>query len=487
MLKLSAREQWEMRRALCRTDLYWLLWQELNRADIENEWLLTRCREVQAAPDGYLDLWSREHYKSTIITFAQTIQTILCDPEVTVGIFSHTRPIAKGFLRQIRRELEQNETLKDLFPEVLWSNPDKDAPKWSEDDGLIVKRNGNPKESTVEAWGLVDGQPTSKHFSLLVYDDVVTQGSVTTPEMIAKTTDAVALSLNLGANGGRRRWIGTRYHANDTYGTLIRRGTVMPRIHAATDDGTFEGAPVLWDADTLARKRRDMGPYVAACQLMQNPMVDTAHGFKREWLRTYSDRTAGGMNVYVLVDPASEKKKGSDRTAMAVIGLGQDQNYYLLDLVYDRLNLTERTRELFKLHRRWKPLAVGYEKYGQQADIEHIRYVQERENYRFEIVPLGGQMSKPDRIKRMIPALEQGRWYIPGPVHRVNYEGQSVDVIEQWLCEEYDNFPVAAHDDALDAMSRIFDETLAVAWPQSEPDEPDRYRKRSRAGSAWAA
>ena len=79
------------------------------------------------------------------------------------------------------RELESTEKLKALFPDLLWANPQKQAPKWSEDDGIIVKRKGNPKESTVEAWGLVDGQPTSKHYGTRIYNDVVTRESVYTP------------------------------------------------------------------------------------------------------------------------------------------------------------------------------------------------------------------------------------------------------------------------------------------------------------------
>jgi hypothetical protein len=92
----------------------------------------------------------------------------LNDPEITVGIFSHTRPIAKAFLRQIKREFETNEQLKALFPEILYANPAAESPKWSEDEGITVKRSSNPKEATVEAWGLVDGQPTSKHYRLLI-------------------------------------------------------------------------------------------------------------------------------------------------------------------------------------------------------------------------------------------------------------------------------------------------------------------------------
>ena len=184
-------------RKLCRYDLFFLLIFMLKRFDIDRDWLFDRCKEVQNEPDGCLDLWAREHYKSTIITFGKTIQDILIDPEVTVGIFSHTRPIAKGFLRQIKHEFEQNKELIGVFPDILWENP-KQAPKWSEDDGIIVKRKTNPKEATVEAWGLVDGQPVSKHFNILVFDDVVTLASVTTPEMINKTTAAWEMALNLG-------------------------------------------------------------------------------------------------------------------------------------------------------------------------------------------------------------------------------------------------------------------------------------------------
>ncbi|MEO1330834.1 MAG: hypothetical protein AAFW46_14355, partial [Pseudomonadota bacterium] len=164
-------------RHLALTDLFFLGVYVLNRPDANNGWVFARAREVQAAPNGYLDLWARGHYKSSIITNWLTIQDILNDPEMTFGFFSHTRPIAKAFLRQIKQEFERNEWLRELFPDILWDNPRAQAPKWSEDEGIIVKRRGNPKESTVEAWGLVDGQPTSKHFSLLHYDDVVTRES----------------------------------------------------------------------------------------------------------------------------------------------------------------------------------------------------------------------------------------------------------------------------------------------------------------------
>ena len=100
-------------RALLAGDLFYLMTVGMGRADMNCDWLFARCREVQAESDGRLDLWAREQYRSTIITVGLTIQTILNNPEVTVGIFSHTRPIAKSFLKQIKREFEGNALLQE--------------------------------------------------------------------------------------------------------------------------------------------------------------------------------------------------------------------------------------------------------------------------------------------------------------------------------------------------------------------------------------
>ena len=235
-LYATAKTQADLR-VLALGDLFFLLRFILARPDADNDWIFDRCREVQASPDGHLDLWAREHYKSTIITFALTIQNILNNPEITVGIFSHNRPIAKAFLNQIKWEFECNPLLLDLFPDVLWEAGAKKAPRWSEDGGIVVRRNTNPKEATVEAWGLVDGQPTGKHFDLMIYDDVVTKESVTTPDMIRKVTDSWALSLNLGSQGGRVRYIGTRYHINDTYAEIMRRQAAKPRLQTPSPGG----------------------------------------------------------------------------------------------------------------------------------------------------------------------------------------------------------------------------------------------------------
>lgn len=454
-------------RHLVKTDLFYLLTEIFKRPDIWHPWMYERCREVQANPDGYLDLWGRDHRKSTIITFAKTIQDITINPNVTIGIFSHTRPIAKGFLDQIKRELEINETLKALFPEIFYQDPQRESPKWSLDSGIIVKRQNNPKECTVEAWGLVDGQPTGKHFIIRVYDDVVTRESVTTPEQIKKVTDAWALSQNLGTIDGKSRHVGTRYHIQDTYAEMMKKGSVKERIHPATQDGQIHGMPVFLPQEILNEKKRDMGSYIFSCQMLQNPLADKAMSFKREWLSFYkSDPDLKKWNIYILVDPAGEKKKTNDYTVMMVIGLGPDQNYYLIDGLRDRLNLTERTQKVFEFVLKYNPLKVGYEKYGIQSDIEHIEYVMEQKNYRFQITELGGATPKNDRIRKLIPVYEQKRFYLPERCHYVDYEGNSRDLVKLFIDDEYLTFPVCSHDDMLDCQARILDPLLAAEFPR---------------------
>ena len=167
-------ERVPLMRHIIRTDLFFLLWYACGRLDMGHQWLIDRCHEVYQDPDGHLDLWAREHYKSTIITFGLTIQDILAshgnDPlprwkglEPTFGFFSHTRPIAKGFLRQVKREFESNDLLKMLFPDVIWENPNKDAPKWALDINTpVLTINGWRKHGDLQIGDEIfgsDGQP----------------------------------------------------------------------------------------------------------------------------------------------------------------------------------------------------------------------------------------------------------------------------------------------------------------------------------------
>lgn len=467
-------------RVLCQTDLFFLLWYGCNRGDMFHQWILDRCKEVESDPNGCLDLWARNHYKSTIITFGKTMQDILASHgstplkewkrESTFGIFSAKSSISTPFLIQIKDEFEKNDYLKQLFSDILYKNPRTESPRWSS-EGLIVKRKSNPKECTVEAYGLIDAMPTGKHFLVMVYDDLINENLVTNPEIMKKVEDRYSNSSNLSTKGGLKRIIGTRYHHRDIYHKIITDQVAKLRLHTATKNGNIDGEPVFLTKEELETKKREQGEYIFNAQMMQDPTANSIQGFKEEWLRFYGGWRPDLIgNIYILVDPANSKKKSSDYTVMAVIALCDDQNYYLVDLVRDRLNLKKRCEILFSLVAKYQPIVVGYEEYGMVSDIDYIKEKQDNVNYHFSILKIGGKVKKEERIKKLQPTFENQKFFIPKVIEKMNYENVKQNLVDIFINEEYLNFPMSKHDDILDALARIYD-VNAIFPIQGEEEE----------------
>ena len=117
--------------------------------------------------------------------------------------------------------------------------------------------------------------------------------------------------------------------------------------------------------------------------------------------------------------------------------------------------------------------AWSYPVYGPWADGMEER--QRKEGTYFNIKPLGGQTSKVDRIQRLVPLFDTGRFYLP---HRLIYKGQ--DMIKLLIDNEYSFFPFCVHDDMLDAIARIEDPELKAAFPQKQAAMPEKKARNTR-------
>lgn len=254
------------------------------------------------------------------------------------------------------------------------------------------------------------------------------------------------------------------------------------RLPMEAEEGDVLGRAVgepLWPEwfkpEQIDQAKRDARNWLALYQ--QRPRPESGGEFKKDWLRKYKNKPEK-TNNYIIVDPAGEKKVGRDYTAIWVLGCNHDQNIYVLDMIRDRLSLTERTTLLFDLHRKYTPKKVGYEKYGKDSDVEHIRDVMEKEQYRFELEELGGALKKEDRIRRIIPLFENNRIYLPQTLHRTDHLGVMRDLVDDFVEQEYAPFPVGKHDDLMDGLSRVVDMKLAFPKPialmpeQEKPYEP---------------
>jgi phage terminase large subunit-like protein len=157
----------------------------------------------------------------------------------------------------------------------------------------------------------------------------------------------------------------------------------------------------------------EQGSYIFSCQQLLKPVATEDQEFKMEWLRYY-DELPPIVRKVLICDPANEKKKDSDFTVMGVVGFDGQNNRYLLDMIRDKLGLYERWiayRDFWLLHH---PDASGYEKYGKDADISYFEEKQREEGIHFTITPLGGNVSKLDRIRsNLIPIFAAGRFNLP--------------------------------------------------------------------------
>ena len=484
------------------------------------------CIQVDR-PDG-LYLAGRQMvttHNSTIITYAGSIQEILNDPEITIGIFSHTKGIAKKFVAQIKREFESNADMRSLYPRVCWLKPRSEAPIWAE-DAFTIRRKSNPKESTVEGHGVVDGQPTSKHFKLLVYDDVVTLESVTNPDMVKKTTEAWELSTNLGADEGRMWMPGTRYSFGDTYGDLIARDVVKVRKYPATHNGKMDGTPVFMTPAAWEIKKKRQRSTVAA-QMLQDPLSGKERMFEPEWFTPWFIRPSR-LNVYIMADPSRGRTAKSDNTAIAVIGIDVAGNKYLLDGARHRMKLSQRWDYLKHFWKKWtntpgiNMVKVGYERFGQQSDDEYFEERMRIEGTVFKIHELAwpreGSSSKRDRVERLQPDIEYATFRFPAfvsanggeslwevnpeeglmrfekpkgelkivteakangrghlvakPIVHKDENGAAYDLTRA-LMDELIYFPFGTRDDLCDAASRIYDiEAFPAITGEEVPELP---------------
>ena len=424
-------------------DRFYMLTRVLGKVDAVHPWIFKQCRMVEREPDGFLDLWARYHYKTSIITTAGSIQEMAVNPDVTIALFSVTSKVARKFLRGIQETLEKNEHLKRIFPDCFFENPRRDAPLWALDQGLIIKRNTTRNEPTMSAWGLVDGMPTGGHWDILLYNDIITEKLVGNQDMVAKATASYELSTNLGVGEGTRKWMeGTRYSFADTYGFLIEQGIVRPRIFPATHNGREHDHyidkrgekqinPVFVSLEQWQTIKREQRATYAA-QMLQNPLAGKQNTFLPQTLRRYLMRPRT-LNVYIMGDYASGEKKDkkTDYSAMVAVGIDHAGNKYLLDGARYRMNLSERWKELKRLWLRWTHaqgvqfVSVGYERYGAQSDIQYFEEQMRKEGEpKFGIRelnwPRAGGGSKAARIQRLEPDFSNNKFYLPAKVWRSN-------------------------------------------------------------------
>lgn len=383
-------------------------------------------------------------------------------PEHQIMHATYSQELADGFGRKIRNQM-RSEVYGQVFPGIKLA-----------EDSSAAARFHTSSNGVYHAVG-VGGSATGRGAHLLLIDDPIKgreeADSERQREKLKDWYKSVAYTRLMP--GGAIIIIQTRWHEDDLMGWLIEEHTheewEILSLEALSEDGKALW-PEAYPVESLLTIKKTVSEREWEALYQQRPRPATGAEFKRDWLQFYGNRPDHRrMGVVMLVDPSSgEKKTSGDYTSIWVIGLGEDENYYVLDMLRDRLSLTERAEAVFSLHRKWRPGEVRYERYGMMGDIQYLRSEMDRKNYRFRVVEVGGSIAKEDRIRRLVPLFQRGFIWMPQTHMVVLRSGETVDLVEQFVSQEYLSFPVGKHDDMLDALARVAEPNLDLAWPMKK-------------------
>jgi hypothetical protein len=161
-----------------------------------------------------LILAPRGHGKSTICTVAYSLWKLLRNPDTRILIVSNTAEQADALSGEIRLQTETNETLRTLFGDL------RDG-AWRAGRFTIAGRTRICKEASVTSVG-VDGAVVSRHYEMIILDDIVDEENASGAHARAKLATWYAkVLLPCLEPESELHVLGTRYHPRDLYGTLI--------------------------------------------------------------------------------------------------------------------------------------------------------------------------------------------------------------------------------------------------------------------------
>lgn len=437
------------------------------------------CDFVDANPTKQkLLLVPRGHLKSTLVTIGKTIQWICEDPSVRILIANATYPMAIAFLNVIKRHLQTNPKLIELYGNLA-QNPEK----WAENMITLqsAKVVGGEKEATVFCYGM-GGNLVSQHYDKIILDDLVNEENVSTRDQIEKTIQFYRLCQPLLEKNGELVVIGTRWRDDDLYGYIMDKENGFIQDFMVYEKQAiwnelwsnqkmeFIKGDLLWPEkytlSDLSLKRRTM-LWDFSAQYLNNPVTPGNAIFKKEWFKYYDPTDYRGveLNKYLLIDPAISLEKEADYTAMIMLGVDQYSNLLVLDIIREKMTPDDIINNIFYQHERWHPKAVGLEDVAFQRTLKYTLQKEMRERKRFlNIIELKPHTrSKDQRIKGLQPQYANGK-----VLHNQDL------VFNIYLEDELLRFPKGKHDDLIDALSYGLD-LISPVQPRTSRPRPHKY------------
>lgn len=417
--------------------------------------------------EEYLILAPRGFGKTIIGTITKGIHLVLKRPQdIRILIASKTAENAKNMLSAIKKQFEDNALFRYYFGNFVGFD------EWGS-ASIVVRQRAKPlKEPTIATIG-VDGTIVSKHFDIILADDLVDEKNAKT-EVQRKTVHTWYYKVLMPClepprdefeHRGEMSIIGTRYHFDDHYGHLIENECEGSTLHipalvneegeadAVNGDSSWEeGFPT----EELYKRKHKMGNIIFSAQMQNDVEAMKGEIFQFDDIRTCSeDDLPNDLVFYTGSDLAINQKESSDMFSYLTGGYHKKTGtYYIVDFFEGRLRFSQQTAAIIDNARRWNVAKSGVETNAyQEAQLQHI----EDEDGEIPIVGIKTTSDKISRAWKLTPLFETGK---------VVFLDKFQDLIEKFV-----KFPNTAKKDWFDAFDVMVRTSKKKRRRRRDPDE----------------
>ena len=320
----------------------------------------------QEGKNNQLVLLPRGHMKSKLVAY-RTAWWITKHPETTILYVSATADLAEKQLYAIKQIID-SPIYRRYWPDMTNIEEGK-REKWAVAEIAVdhpQRKLEVIRDATCKAVGLTSNT-TGFHADVVVLDDIVVPGNAYTEDGRDKVASAYSQLASI-ENPGASEWVvGTRYHPKDIYDTMVSMKEVLYNANGEIDtedevyelfqkvvetDGEFlwpkqtrgDGKIFGFDDKELARiKAKYVDNTQFYAQYYNNPNsnetarinADKFQYFDRAILQNKEgdwyirDRK---LSIYASIDFAFSLRKTADYTALVVVGVDSQGNFYVLDI-----------------------------------------------------------------------------------------------------------------------------------------------------------
>ncbi len=412
-------------------------------------WPAAVHRELQAFLSAHgraLVELPRDHGKS-VQACVRVLWELGRNPALRVKVVCATEALAAERGRFLRDAVAGNPRLRRVFPHLQPAKP------W-EALRFTVRRPAALIGPSVAAFGIGSGS-TGARADLLLCDDVVDVRALRSAA--DRERDAAAFRenlVNLLEPDGRLWYLFTPWHRDDLSARLVANAAYAHFRRAVGDDLTPVW-PEKWPRERLAERRREIGEVAFARGYRLACVADDEVPIRAAWVRFWTE-PAACASVVLAVDPAVSTKARADASALVMLGRTGDNQVRCLEALARRVAAPELVQLIDDADKRWMPDAILFESNAAFAAVRDLLVRHAR--FGPKVRGIVQTRDKAARVAAFAVPVENGAFRLKGA------SPSQVDAAQQALFDEMTTFPLAAHDDLLDAAA------FGTEWLLNRPE-----------------